>query len=53
MRDYMNGFIKTLSRPNSAEQLYEAGVALDRLIGDSYDRQERAGGYAVGGDAVG
>ena len=49
MRDYMNGFIKTLSRPNSAEQLYEAGVALDRLIGDSYDRQERAGGMRSGG----
>ena len=40
MQDFMNGFIRALSMPNSAEHLYEAGVALDKWLGENTRRQE-------------
>lgn len=40
MNNFMNGFIKALSMPNSAEHLYEAGMALDKWLDDRNRRQE-------------
>ena len=40
MSDFMNGFIKALSMPNSAEHLYEAGMALDKWLEERNRRQE-------------
>ena len=40
MDNFMNGFIKALSMPNSAEHLYEAGMALDKWLDERNRRQE-------------
>ena len=40
MNNFMNGFIKALSRPSSADNLYEAGMALDKWLDEGNRRQE-------------